>query len=461
RRAVGAGAGGARPRRGRTPGRAARAAGMVTRVGCRAMLTLACFGSGGLVAGDAVPAVTLDRPSFLIILTDDQRAADVERAMPLTFARLHGEGVIFTRGYATTPLCCPSRSSLLTGRYARHHGVHTNGDPLRLPTIVDALHAAGYRTGLIGKYLNSWNGTPRPEFDRWVHGLAYRNPVFNVDGRSVRYQGHVLDGLQHHALAFFDASATEPNRPFFLLFSPRVPHLPAVPQPADSGRFLEPAMPAMSVEADLSDKPAWIRRLPRLAPRRDAQLREEHRRMLQAAAGLDRVIGAMLDRLAAQGRLDSTVVIFLSDNGWLAGEHRYRGKGVVYEEATRVPFALRYPPLVPSPRTEERLVANIDIAPTLYELAGLPIPDGVDGRSLATLLRGGAWRDALLLEGWRGAGPPWTAIHTGRYVYVETRNERAELYDLATDPAQHDNVAGEPAQADRVAALRVRLQGFK
>jgi len=138
-------------------------------------------GTGSESAAEAIP-----RPNFLILVSDDQRA-ETMGFMPRTEQRIFEEGIAFANAFATTPLCCPSRASLLTGMYAHRHGVRTNNISLTLPTVFDRLHDAGYFTGLVGKYLNSWDGTPRPEFDFWVSfpgaGAAYVNPSLNVGGQ--------------------------------------------------------------------------------------------------------------------------------------------------------------------------------------------------------------------------------------------------------------------------------------
>jgi arylsulfatase A-like enzyme len=165
-----------------------------------------------------------------------------------------------------------------------------------------------------------------------------------------------------------------------------------------------------------------------------------------------------LERL---GKLNNTVIIYISDNGFFWGEHRLQEKDRVYEPAIRVPFALRYPKLVPKGRVESRLVANIDIAPTIYDLAGLPIPVDVDGNSLVALLeRRGAWRDELLIEAWPSK-VPYEAVHTGRYVYIETKGDRSELYDLEKDPYQLENRFSDRGHAKVVAEMQERLKRLR
>jgi N-acetylglucosamine-6-sulfatase len=420
-----------------------------------------------------------ERPNFLIIVTDDQRYGTMEY-MPRTQARIFDQGVTFTDAYVTTSLCGPSRASILTGMYAHTHNVRDNGeeDDLEEDTFVRALHEAGYYTGIVGKYVNAWGKTPDdepcPEFDFWVahggmkNGQDYFKPLLNVDGTWEEYADYLTYVERDYALDFL-AQAEQRDQPFLLIFALHAPHFPADPAPGDESLYLDlPAhRPPSYDEADVSDKPRWLQKTSPLTSEQVTRLDEFYLKQLQSLNTADEVIESVLEELDRQGTLDETVVFFLSDNGVLLGEHRlYRKKNAVYQEAVHVPFALRYPALVPEPRVESALVANIDIAPTIYDLAGIPIPRRVDGRSLVPLLRGeGGWRDSLLLEAWAKRSS-YQAIHTGRYVYVDVGaglesgrdRDETELYDLADDPYQLENRSGDPAYADLEADLRQRLK---
>jgi N-acetylglucosamine-6-sulfatase len=418
-----------------------------------------------------------ERPNFLIIITDDQNYGTMEY-MPRTQARIFDQGATFTDAYVTTSLCGPSRASILTGMYAHTHNVRENEDPLEEDTFVQALHEAGYYTGIAGKYVNGWGRTPGdeppPEFDFWAaHGGMggggdYFDALLNVDGTWVGYTDYFTYVVRDHALDFL-AQAEQRDRPFLLIFALHAPHFPADPAPGDESLYLDLPVqrPPSFNEADVSDKPVWVQEVAPLTSERVAELDEFRLKQLQSLNAADEAVESVLEELDRQGALDDTVVFFLSDNGVALGEHRlYRKKRAAYQELVHVPFALRYPALVPEPRVESALVANIDIAPTIYELAGLPIPRRVDGLSLVPLLRGeDGWRDGLLLEAW-AERYSYAAIHTGQYVYVdvgeglkhgEDRGE-AELYDLADDPYQLENRSGDPAYADLEADLRQRLK---
>ncbi|MBI2845906.1 MAG: sulfatase-like hydrolase/transferase [Chloroflexi bacterium] len=437
------------------------------------LLSLALV-SGCTPGKETVPA----RPNILLIITDDQRYDTLGEFMPIVQARIFDQGIYFPNAYVTTPECCPSRSSILTGMYAHNHGVRANEDPLREPTLVEVLQTAGYFTGMVGKYLNSWDGSPRAEFDFWVafsqSSSAYQrylNPPLNVNGSWREQQGYSTYLLKDYALDFLRA-AGDKDQPFFLIFAPNAPHAPATPPPPGRNLYqdLAPHRPPGYNEEDVSDKPSWLQALPLLAGESQEQLDRFRRRQLQTLQSVDQAIGEMLDLLPGLGLLEDTVIFYLSDNGRFWGEHRLGiswgeesglSKGLVYEPAIRVPFALYYPRIVPQGRVEGRLVANIDIAPTIYELAGLPIPPEVDGRSLLSLLEGTeGWRNDLLIEGWP-EGHPWAAVHTTRYVYVETEGDIAELYDLVEDPYQLLNRAYDPAYSDIVADMRQRLEPLR
>jgi N-acetylglucosamine-6-sulfatase len=396
------------------------------------------------------------RPNILLIVSDDQRA-DTMAYMPLTKKRIFDQGVAFSNGFVTTSVCCPSRSSILTGMYAHQHGVHDNNISLTKTTIAERLHANGYYTGLIGKYLNSWRYQSRPEFDYWVAGYGYHDPVLTVNGQRAVQPGYSTYILRDHALDFFDRADAE-KKPFFLIWTPTAPHAPATPAPGDETRYPDLPLhrPPSYNEVDTSDKPVWLQQRASLTKSEMERIDTLRRKMLQSLASLDRSVDSLLTRLEEQGKLDNTLVVYLSDNGFYWGEHRLSTKGSLYEEAIKVPFALRYPPLARTPRVEPRLVANIDIAPTVLELAGIAVPPEVDGRSLVPLLKGtSTWRQELLVETWNQGLQ--VGLRTPRYLYVQSQWDKPELYDLQVDPFQLDNKASMTSYAAIVNELSGRL----
>lgn len=416
-----------------------------------------------LQACQSLPRLNDKRPNFIIIITDDQRF-DTMQYMPNTQKLIFDQGVTFSHGYITTPFCCPSRSSILTGLYAHNHYVHVNQDKLKFPTVVEALHKNGYYTGLVGKYLNSWNGEARPEFDYWVSFFGgtvpnYYDPKLNVNGTWEKKTGYMTYLFEDYVKDYLE-KATNQRKPFLLIFAPNAPHAPYTPFKDDKGLFpdLPPFRPPNYNEADISDKPASITKKPLFTAVEDAQVDNTRHRQILTLVALDRSIGAIMQKLTETGELDNTVVIFLSDNGIHWGEHRLDGKSSAYEESVKVPFALRYPALVPNPYIENKLVANIDIAPTIYELSETTMPKIMDGLSLTSLLQNnGSWRSTLLMEAWPDRGH-WTAIHTGDSIYIETDNDLSEFYDLNTDPYELDNMINNPADQARITELKVILQ---
>jgi len=408
--------------------------------------------------------LTDSRPNFLIIVTDDQRY-DTMEYMPNTQQLIFDEGVTFTNGFITTPLCCPSRSSILTGMYAHNHGVLENDLKLKHTTFIEIMHENGYFTGLVGKYLNSWNGDPRPEYDYWVSYFRgetrYYRPDLNVNGSWTRHEDqYVTYVLGDYAVEYLNKAARQ-NKPFILFFAPNAPHEPVTPanEDLDLLKDLPPHRPPSFNEEDTSDKPRWLAERSPLTEEEIASSDEFRRNQLLTLISLDRTIGKIMTELQSTGMLDDTFILFLSDNGKFWGEHRITSKNGMYDEASRVPFAIRYPPLVSAPYIDsDHVVANIDIAPTVLDLANIPIPASMDGLSLVGLLSGSTnWREGVLLEGWPPRGV-YTAVHTNRYVYAETIDDKSEFYDLQTDPYQLDNMIDDPAYQDEIKHLKVLLK---
>ncbi len=436
-------------------------------------------------------------PNVLLLVTDDQSWNTFDASlMPNVWSSIVDKGVLFDRFYVNQSECCPSRSELLSGLYAQHTGVDGNDVQMLRPTIVQALHDQGYRTMLSGKFLNSEPcGTVWPGFDRWVcedgtdsphTGQGMVNPTLNVDGTWTRFKGYTTDILANDVTDFI--SATPPGQPWFAMYTPESPHLPAndprcdssVPGVRDPGYF----------DDTMSDgKPAYLRRGP-LTSSEAASVDADHQEMTNAVQCLDGSIGIMLDYLAANGLEPNTLVVFTSDNGYLYGEHRRAGKVVPYEESVRVPTAIRYPPLVPEGQSvvTDALAQNVDIAPTVADLAGLPW--GADGTSLAPVLADptATVRDSVLIENCEGASypcpspspelhpelaadlplagtrnkvaPPFTGIVNAQYKYVAYETGERELYDFAADPYEITNLGGSPSYAQVEATLASDLQAL-
>jgi N-acetylglucosamine-6-sulfatase len=420
------------------------------------------------------------RPNVLVLLTDDQASGLFTRdLMPNVFSRIVDQGVNFTRAYVNDSQCCPSRVSILTGLYAHHSGVDSNSIPLagvkpERPTIAAALQGAGYRTILAGKYLNSEPCDPHPGWDEWVCATreAQRNPTLNIDGKTERPRGYTTDILARSAIDFISHS-TDPHHPFFVYYAPRSPHLPATDERSGSLPVPPSRPPSYGAPRDPTSRPRWAR-VPPLTPTQKKQVDTRHRLMTRQIPPLDDAIGTILD--AVERRSDQTMVIFMSDNGFLYGEHGLTDKNVPYEESVRVPLAIRYPALLPASGHVESdaLVSNVDVAPTIMDAA--EIPWGADGVSLLPVVRGerASLRTGLLVE-WCEAGndkpcrssedaalvrinlPAYVAIETERHVYIRYATKEKELYDLREDPFQMTNLASDPGSKSLVAQLDSRL----
>jgi arylsulfatase A-like enzyme len=458
------------------------------RAGIATLIAIAALVAGDFTARPAAaPPPPAQRPSgprpnVILIVTDDQRA-DTLAAMPNVRSLLGGHGTTFRNAFVTTSLCCPSRAGILTGRSSRHTGVYGNLPPNggavsfdHRSTLATWLHDAGYTNGFVGKYLNDYQSIAHyipPGWDEWAAvtspTVKYFDYVLNENGRFVPYGSDPSD----HSTAVLGRIATRFLRsarpPFFLHFCPLAPHLP-VGGLAGAGA-LSPGLPIVSGpsfnEADVADKP-WGSLHSPLSARAIASRSRVRDHTTESLRALDRAVAQMVQALEERGELDNTVIVFTSDNGLLLGEHRlWLEKIWPYEESIRVPLVVRTP-WATGPTVDRHLVLNIDLAPTLAELAGVTPWPAPDGRSLAPLLRGQQvpWRTAFVEEflgrdqRFRGGPPPFTAIRTERHLYVEYRNGWRELYDLREDPYQLQNLADQPAFAAVRASLAAELRSL-
>ncbi|MEX0832538.1 MAG: sulfatase [Actinomycetota bacterium] len=435
-------------------------------------------GLGVLVAAAPVPrhdvAAAPASPNIVLILSDDQRW-DTMSAMPETSGLIGAHGVTFSNAFVVNPLCCPSRASILTGLHSHSTGVYLNGGPDEgfnafdpSSTIATWLDGEGYRTALIGKYLNLYpaNGGIPPGWDRWVALLGtggYYDYKANVNGTIQSFgsdpSDYSTDMLAEEAVDFI--RSTPADDPLFLEFAPFAPHGVATPADRHERRFrhLAPWRPRNFNEEDTTDKPRYIRALNPAAVNHVDRFR---RRQLQTLLAVDEAVGDIVETLEDEGRLDDTMIVYASDNGHLWGEHKWIGKLVPYEESIRVPMMVRYDPLTANPRTARQLVLNIDLAPTFADLAGAEAP-AAEGESLMPLLEGGGagWRGDFLIEHlWEDqprAVPTYCALRTRRFIYVKYAGAKEELYNLKNDPFQLRNGINELKYQDELAHFKARL----
>ena len=455
-----------------------------------AVLLLAGFILAASSARMASSAAAPGRPNIVYIVADDLDARSVEY-MPRLQTLLAREGATFRNSFCTTPICTPSQTSMLTGKYAHNTQIKFNIPPLggfqkfkdlggERSTIATWLQDAGYLTGRVGKYLVGYAGTTYvpPGWDDWQSMYGGFSPFYNYDlnenGTVVHYgsapSDYITDVFAGKAAAFIDRAETNDAQPFFLVFSPSAPHSgsapngPPIPAPRHIGAFshLSAPRPPSFNEADVSDKPPFIQALPLLSGVQIAAIDQEYRDRLESLLAVDEAIERIVLQLAALDELENTYIVFTSDNGYHLGEHRFRnGKGQIYEEDIRVPLIVRGPG-VPADVTRDHFALNIDLAPTFAELGGATPTDFMDGRSLVPLLGSTPlpqqeWRDDFLVELWRPVGgeeiralrtrdgfrsgpTPGRAGAPGAAVYAEYLSGARELYDLEADPYQSDSL---------------------
>lgn len=443
----------------------------------------------------AVPAIDAAAPppkprNLVLVLTDDHRF-DAAGFMGHPFLetphldRLAREGVHCANAFVTTALCSPSRASILTGQYMHRHGVVDNGTMVRPDAVMfpELLQSAGYRTGFFGKWHMGTSAEPQRGFHRWVsfRGQGEYLPTgpgpnaprnrLNVDGQWVPRQGYITDELTDHALAWLRGLPRE--QPFFLYLSHKAAHGICVPAARHRGRYEGKPFPQPASRRSHENAPMWVRNQRNSwhgidFPYHQADPRtfeSEYRRYAECLLAVDESLGRVMAELVARGQLDDTVIVYAGDNGFGFGDHGLIDKRVAYEWSMRIPLLVRCPGAFAGGRPLDALVANIDLAPTLLEAAGLPPPAGLDGRSFWPLLRGESvpWRRELLYEYYWERGFPQTptlhALRDERYKYIRSQGvwDIDELYDLEADPGETRNLVFSPGHTEILADLDRRL----
>jgi N-acetylglucosamine-6-sulfatase len=516
------------------------------------LLAVAALAAAAPAQARTAAAAKDGRPNILVVMTDDQALADVEH-MPNVRKLLAARGTAFADAIDSYPLCCPARATFITGQYAHNHDVDGNFHPYgwygmkdRGNTLPAWLQKAGYRTALVGKWLNGYGardarGEVPKGFDVWrglldVSAYDYFNFVMNRDGKLKTWGdpafarklvefadiqvfpqenpglGNVLRRLRevfgdppYSYWGTADPDNYSPDvtgrvtndlvtaerrskRPFFIWWSVAAPHRedvattlmgrpgrdPRPPQRYDqkSGDYKLPRPPSFN-EPDVEDKPVNIQQgAPELTEEKIEQLQLDYEGRIGSLLAVDDHVKKLVDTLKRTGQLGNTLIVFLSDNGWLQGEHRVPGdKYLPYEESIRVPFILRGPG-VPAGRVVKGQVANVDFAPTLVDAANARAGRTMDGVSLLPGLRDASRRPdrAIALEALtRLLGPgdfgpfnawsrPYTGVRTDRYTYARyTETGEQELYDRRKDPHQLRNLAAEPGYAKVLADMQAKL----
>jgi arylsulfatase A-like enzyme len=442
------------------------------------------------------PGANHSRMNVILIITDDQPIGTMQYMENWT-KELNKRGTIFTKAFVTSPLCCPSRASIFTGLYAHHTGVMRNSMPLGgarafkdEQNIGLWLQQNGYTTGFIGKYLNAYEKiSPHypPGWDFFagmVGPTQYNNMKTNVNGKEQTIKGYSPVRVFEKSVQFIKQNVT---KPFFLVITPVTPHLPAIPEKQDADKFKDyHYVPISYEEHSVKDKPKYLRRinehqppsfLSQVAPQiieADCQSRITQ---LQALQTVDRGITQIISTLKEEDIYNNTTIIFMSDNGYLFGEHRLRGKVSLYEEAIRVPAGISSPHISKGIVDSTNFFLNIDLAPTILSLCQAQTPekwtfDGID-MSQTIKKQSPSERQFFFVDALRDVLDPqrfdpslsnrvssW-GIRTHQFKYVEYVTGEQEFYNLSQDPNELESQHKNPIYHDSIVNYQQKLQFLK
>ena len=421
-------------------------------------------------------------PNFLFVLVDDQPFDAVGFSGRYPFLktpnidRLKNEGAHVENFFVTQSICSPSRASFLTGTYPHIHGVNQNNrhvDPKwdEFAPYSSHLQASGYQTAHVGKiHMAHLKGKAhvRPGFDYWFSFIGqgeYFDPKVNENGNEYQETGYMTDILTDKAVSWLKEKR-DPNKPFSLNLWHKAVHQPHTPAARHTNLYENedlPTPPYDTHKETFKGKPKWQRKktfgfdwkknlpIPLELPEMEWPINYDRSMdLLRCLAAIDESLGTVLATLEELGELDNTVVIYSSDNGYFMGEHTFLDKRLAYENSMRVPMLIRYPKLIKKNSKVKEQCLNIDLAPTILSLAGITVPNYMQGESMVNLLNGKKdkdWRKAILFEYyldtyWPYAGPTQIAVRTDRYKLVDSflDNDIDELYDLKKDPGEMENL---------------------
>ena len=454
-------------------------------------LVLATFLSGKLFAAD--------RPNIVYILCDDHRF-DALGMMGHPFLEtphldaMARNGAQFTHAFVTNSLCSPSRASILTGLYPHNHGVGDNYNPVdeKLKFFSQYLQESGYETAFIGKWHMGDIDEPQRGFDHWCgfrgqgtyypdgHGATRVVPQtrydgFNINGKRVPQKGYITDELTDYALDWLKTRKAS-EKPFFLYISHKAVHSDFVGRDGERGKYTdkpwEPPVTFADTPENRKGKPRWLidQRNSRHGSDFGYNLEEFdverwHKRYCEALTAVDDNVGRVMEYLKAARLYENTIVVYMGDNGFQFGEHGLIDKRVAYEPSIRVPLLIQYPAKIKAGSKVDQIVANIDIGPTLMEVAGVATPDDMDGRSFWRMALGESipWRDALLYEYYWEWNYPMTptifAVRGPRYKFIRAHGvwDTDELYDLEKDPDERFNLVRSEAHKEIVDQMSDQL----
>ncbi len=432
---------------------------------------LAVWAVSGVGTFTAVTDDGTARPNILIVLSDDQRP-DAIQQMPNVKKWFAAPGITFPKGYVTTPSCCPARASILTGRYDHNNGVVQQTGPAfdESTSIARYLKQVGYTTGFIGKYVHYYPLSGRaPYWDRWTYWKGgYENVWMNFDGQIRQSSVYSTRVAFDTAISYVNSWEAADSTPWLMIVAPTAPHRRGQdPPPVEPQYATAPVAPLArtpaTFEADRSDKPPFLY----CCTVTETYINDVYTGMTRAAMSIDDGVDRLFQRLGAAGELDNTLAFYLSDNGWLFGDHNLMEKFVPYSNSVGVPFLMRWSARLGGGTTDQRFASNIDIVPTALAAAGAAPTTAVDGRDLI----GGSPRSRRLTEYWQDPGnvksiPDWASLTTATYEYTEyyevdsTTVRFREYYNLANDPYRLVNLFadGVPANDPNVQTISAQLR---
>lgn len=458
-----------------------------------ALLIASCARSPAGNAPEAESPSEIPTRNIIFILTDDQRFDELGFLNPIletpNMDRLAEEGVHFKNSFVTTALCSPSRATILTGQYMHSHGVVDNNKPAREGTIYfpSYLQQAGYQTAFFGKWhMGGHTDDPQPGFDHWLSfaGQGDYTPRrkrngemsrFNINGEHVLQKGYITDELTDYTLQWLEQER-DPERPFFVYLSHKAVHANFEPAERHRDQYSDAEIPIPPSQADTPEnyrgKPMWVENQRNswhgvdFPYHSELDVREYKRQYHRALSAVDESLGRILAWLEKSGHDEDTAVFLMGDNGFLFGEHGLIDKRNAYEESMRVPLVARVPGGERGLVVEE-VAANLDIAPTMLDLAGVrKMPAQFVGASLLPLALGedvSDWRESLLYEYYWEFNFPSTpttfAVRTERYKLIQYHGlwDTDELYDLENDPQEMNNLIDDPDFLEVKVALRRQL----
>lgn len=458
-------------------------------------MKMICFAAAALAAvGASASAAPPAKPNILYIMSDDHAAhaisaygSKINKTPNLD--KIAAAGMRFDLCLVTNSICTPSRAAILTGQYA-----HINGVPVfnrfdgSRPTLAKYLQAAGYHTGMIGK----WHlGSDPTGFDHWsiLPGQgAYKDPVFIEMGTKAKHTGYVTDLITDFSIAFLDKRPKD--KPFFLMCHHKAPHRPWQPDEKHAKLFENVEIPepetfnddyatrsdaareaTMRIDRDLTKNDVKLIAPAGLSPEALKKWKYQRymRDYLACVASMDDNVGRLLEYLDKNGLADNTIVVYTSDQGFFLGDHNWFDKRFMYEESLRMPFLVRWPGQVKAGSVSNGMILNVDFAPTLLAAAGLPVPADMQGRSFLPLLRGETpadWRTSMYYRYYHYPQDHKVQPHYGvrtathKLIYFN-KIDQWELYDLQKDPHELKNLAADPAHAETFKKLKDEMYRLK